>query len=54
MQLIVDSIQCYNGGNATAILGRIQLSKKKGGICYEYIAGYYAWDGVIYKKDETD
>ena len=21
---------------------------------YEYIAGYYAWDGVIYKKDETD
>ena len=19
-----------------------------------YIAGYYAWDGVIYKKDETD
>ena len=21
---------------------------------YEYIAGYYSWDGVIYKKDETD
>ena len=21
---------------------------------YEYIAGYYAWDGVIYKKDEID
>ena len=21
---------------------------------YEYIAGYYAWDGEIYKKDETD
>ena len=21
---------------------------------YEYIVGYYAWDGVIYKKDETD
>ena len=21
---------------------------------YEYIAGYYAWDGIIYKKDETD
>ena len=21
---------------------------------YEYIAGYYAWDGVIYKKDKTD
>ena len=21
---------------------------------YEYIAGYHAWDGEIYKKDETD
>ena len=21
---------------------------------YAYIAGYYAWDGVIYKKDEID
>ena len=21
---------------------------------YEYIAGYHAWDGEIYKRDETD
>lgn len=35
LQLIVDIIQCSNGGNATAISDRITI-KKKGGVNYEY------------------
>lgn len=36
LQLVVGMIPCSNGGNATAISGRILLSKKKGGVRYEY------------------